>query len=196
VDTAEKNQTTRRVAVIAGLCVLAVVCNLVGPGIFGDVVDTGRFTEHVAFVPVGALVAEVCLLGIWCGLSQQLIFVYTGLSSLLSIPSVWIAPTEWPHLSASLLLAGALIAGPFLVLVGTNIIFGEQGTGEMLSGVTCYEVGLTGTTLTVLLILRSLGYRMLVARDERTQLDEAVGMQNLAGSAGRPREDRLELKRS
>ena len=88
------------------------------------------------------------------------ILVYIGLSSLLCIPCVWIMLSERPQRGPVLLLAGALMAGPFLMLVFTNLIFGRLHTGELLVGVTCYEIGLSGTTLAVLLVLRFLGYRL------------------------------------
>lgn len=287
---AERNDTTRRIGAISGLCLLAVVGNLVLPSLFWEPFDRGWIADNLVFTAIGALVAQVCLLGIWCGLSQQaikyrlpvtaalvligacsyclglqlpdwgstdsglptevafvlagaafgmfallqiplwlvrrstqsriaipetarfedslsgrqfsvgylmlwttlvgvllvivrnvlpersegglsssdlvdivmLILVYIGLSSLLCIPCVWIALPERPHIGASMVLCGAFIAGPLLSLFFTIMIVGRSDVGQLLTGVAYFEAGLTGTTLAVLLVLRSLGYRVLV----------------------------------
>lgn len=93
----------------------------------------------------------------------MLMLSFIGLSSLLSVPCLWIALTEKPSLRPWLVLVCAFVAGPFLVLVCSSMIFGPQVLEESLLGVPCYEVGLTGTLLAGLWVLRSLGYRMLVA---------------------------------
>ena len=108
------------------------------------------------------------------------ILLYIGLSSLLCIPCVWIALAERPHIGSMLLLAGALIVCPFLTQVCTSMIFHQGLDDDVLIGVTSYEVGLTVTTLAALLVLRLLGYRLLVVvpqsilNSPNLQLDESL----------------------
>jgi hypothetical protein len=87
---------------------------------------------------------------------------FIGLSSLLSIPCVWIVLTERPSPIPSLLLLGTIVSGPFLMLVCLNKAIVGSDSLEVVYGVLYYEYGLTGTTLAMLFVLRLLGYRMLV----------------------------------
>ena len=92
------------------------------------------------------------------------LLIYIGLSSLLCLPCIWITLTERPQIRSSLTLAGTIISGPFIMLACTNMIFPGQESAEVIPGVLCYEFGLAGTTLAVLFVLRSLGYRMFLTK--------------------------------
>lgn len=92
------------------------------------------------------------------------LLIYVGLSSLLCMPCIWITLAERPQIRSALTLAGAIVAGPFVILVCTNMIFPGQQIAEVVPSVLCYELGLAGTTLAMLFVLRLLGYRMLVTK--------------------------------
>jgi acetyl esterase len=69
-----RNMGMFRASCLAGLCLLGVAGNLVGPSIFWYSYRS-EVLQHCAFVATGAMIAEVCLLAIWCGLSRQAITV-------------------------------------------------------------------------------------------------------------------------
>jgi acetyl esterase len=306
VDKTERSKATRRAIAIAGLCLLAVAANVIGPGIFWHA-TTLDWRQHCAFIAIGALVSEFFLLAIWCALSQQAIkvrlpltfalvlvvvcsyclglrlpdwgsgiremwleaallltvvgfglfilmqvplwlirsatrtriatpetirlegalrgrqfslgylmlwtgvvgvllaivrntlptknigaplaqltdvavflMIYIVLALLLGLPCIWIALTKRPQMFPVLTLAGTITFGPFIAFACTEAAYPGQSVADFVPGVLCYEVGLTGTTLAVLLVMRFLGYRMLAydaavqSQDKGKPLDPQV----------------------
>ena len=116
----DDTKATTRLAVLTGLCGLALGCNLVVPMFFRDV-DYQSLRLYPWYCSGGALVAEICLLGIWCGLSLQAIKyrLPVTLSLLLVVVcSYWVGlqlPDEdIPSVIAALVAAGAF--GMFAIL--------------------------------------------------------------------------------
>jgi len=86
---------------------------------------------------------------------------YVVLSSLLSMPCLWLVLAKQRSWSALVALGCTLVGGPVFILICSSMIFVRQLPDEILPGVACYEVGLTGTSIVVLLVLRLTGYRMV-----------------------------------
>lgn len=60
-----------RLLTIAALSVFAMAGNLVGPTVFENVGPADDPLQYIASFFLGALLAEACLLGIWCALGTQ-----------------------------------------------------------------------------------------------------------------------------
>ena len=65
--------------VLAGLIALAMGANILGPSLFWGVRQS-EVLQFVAFVALGALVAEVCLLSIWSALGAQAVMLRVPIS--------------------------------------------------------------------------------------------------------------------
>jgi hypothetical protein len=70
VKEESRQEAIQRLAVLTGLCVVGAACNVLLPLLFWNRVYES-FWWYLALFASGALVSEVCLLGIWCGLSLQ-----------------------------------------------------------------------------------------------------------------------------
>ena len=124
VNKMKRNMNMRRACSIAGLCLLGVACNLLGPSIFWSSYRS-EVLQHCAYVATGAMVAEVCLLAIWCSLSQQAITVRLPVTIALVLVGacsfclgVQHSTSKWPGafpLEAALMIAAGGFA-MFLVM--------------------------------------------------------------------------------
>lgn len=110
------NETRYRVLAVAGLCALAVLCNVYGPLVFSNA--RPRSTKwHLVFVAIGGLAAEVCLLSIWCGLSVQPIKSRLPITTALVVVAICSfvfgmqVPASGAPLGGSLILFGTALVG-------------------------------------------------------------------------------------
>jgi|GEM_PF-3390408 hypothetical protein len=96
------------------------------------------------------------------------LIIYIAVSSLLSIPCVWIALSERKKTPSLVTLAATITVAPFLLFGLTKMLAGQVDS-EAIFSIFCYEIGLTGTTLATLVIFRLLGYQVFSNDHDNTR---------------------------
>ncbi len=153
-----------RITTVTVLCVLAVVCNVLLPDIFWHS-RPRSFGRSAAFVACCALVAEICLLGIWCGMAQQAIKYRLPLTLALvlvtaaayciglQLPDLG-QPRSGMPLQVALVICGAAFSQFFVMQVPLWIIRRNHNARIAPTGVMLTEDSLQGKQFSV-------GYLML-----------------------------------
>ena len=88
--------------------------------------------------------------------------VFMVFSTLICLPCVWLALSDGRQFIWLIWLAVAGLAGPFIVFAVVSSVVGRPPkSADVIASIFCFELGAAGTMLLVLMIFRSLGYRLI-----------------------------------
>jgi hypothetical protein len=60
-----------RLVILAGISAVCVFCDILGPSLFWRSRTFGRWTEELAFIALGCLLAQIGIVSVWCALGDQ-----------------------------------------------------------------------------------------------------------------------------
>jgi hypothetical protein len=89
-------------------------------------------------------------------------------STVVCLPAVWLALSDRFRGNCLVWLVGVVCLGPLIVMVALAGLGAARFEGETVVGIFSFGLGVAGTTVLVLLIVRALGYRLIGPNSEPT----------------------------